>query len=95
MYLRALKAKEKSWGLEHITTLDTVSELGKLYAKHGKVMKAEEMYMRALSGFETALGPNHDKTLKISVDLQELQSLVAAQGKRSTQETLKLMLDEV
>lgn len=82
LHLRSLKAKENSWGPEHITTLDTVNTLGKLYAKQGKVVEAEEMYMRALSGFEKALGKGHDTTLKVSINLQELRSLTAAQRAR-------------
>jgi hypothetical protein len=78
LYLRALKAKEKAWGSEDITTLDTVYDIGKLYTKQGKFVEAEEMYVRALSGFEKALGANHDRTLKVAVDLEELHSLRAA-----------------
>jgi len=62
LHLRALKAKENSWGPEHITTLDTVNDLGNLYAKQGKAVEAEEMYMRALSGFKKALGTSHNRT---------------------------------
>jgi hypothetical protein len=80
LHLRALKAKENSWGPEHITTLDTVNDLGELYAKRGKAVEAEEMYVRALSGFKKVLGASHDRALKVSIDLQELHSLVAAQG---------------
>lgn len=82
LYLRALKAKEKAWGPEHITTLDTVNGIGKLYAEQGKFVEAEEMYVRALSGFEKALGTSHDTTLKVSVDLQELHALVVAEGRK-------------
>ncbi|KAH8689417.1 hypothetical protein BGW36DRAFT_365186 [Talaromyces proteolyticus] len=85
LYLRALKAKEKAWGPENITTLETINDLGKLYAKQGKVVEAEEMYVRALSGFEKVLGTSHDRTLKVSVDLQELRSLVAGQETRVIQ----------
>jgi tetratricopeptide (TPR) repeat protein len=31
MYQRALRGKEKAWGLDHISTLDTVNNLGLLY----------------------------------------------------------------
>jgi hypothetical protein len=65
--------------------LDTVNDLGNLYAKQGKAVEAEEMYMRALSGFKKALGTSHDRTLKVSVDLQELHSLVAVPGTRDIQ----------
>jgi hypothetical protein len=32
MYNRALAGKEKAWGPEHTSTLDTVNNLGSLYA---------------------------------------------------------------
>jgi hypothetical protein len=82
LHLRALKAKEISWGIEHITTLDTVNDLGVLYAKQGNLREAEIMYVRALARFHKVLGANHEKTLKVSVELQELHSLMKAQGMR-------------
>lgn len=74
LYLRALKAKEKAWGPENVTTLDTVNDLGTLYALQGNATEAEKMYVRALAGFEKAFGKNHDRTLKVSVELQELHA---------------------
>ena len=50
MYIRALRGKEKAWGVEHTSTLGTVNNLGVLYADQGKMAEAEEMYMRALQG---------------------------------------------
>ena len=41
---------------EHTSTLDTVNNLGILYADQGKLALAEQMYERALRGNETALG---------------------------------------
>ena len=31
MYMRALKGYEKAWGPDHISTLDTVNNLGNLH----------------------------------------------------------------
>jgi Tetratricopeptide repeat len=31
MYMRALQGKEKAWGPDHTSTLDTVNNLGRLY----------------------------------------------------------------
>ena len=59
MYLRALTGKEKAWGLEHTSTLDTVNNLGILYRNQGKMKEAEDMYLRALTGYEKAWGPEH------------------------------------
>jgi tetratricopeptide (TPR) repeat protein len=39
-------------GVEHISILRTVNNLGNLYADQGKLDEAEEMYMRALKGKE-------------------------------------------
>jgi hypothetical protein len=44
MYQRALQGYEKAWGPEHTSTLDTVNDLGLLYADQGKMDEAEEMY---------------------------------------------------
>jgi hypothetical protein len=38
--------------------------LGSLYADQGKLAEAEEMYLRALRGKNTALGPEHTSTLQ-------------------------------
>ena len=47
MYLRALTGKEKTWGPEHTSTLDTVNNLGLLYSDQGKMKEAEDMFQRA------------------------------------------------
>ena len=54
MYVRALKGKEKAWDAEHTSILDTVNNLGVIYANQGKIAEAEEMYIRALKGKEKA-----------------------------------------
>ncbi|KAH9203501.1 P-loop containing nucleoside triphosphate hydrolase protein, partial [Leptodontidium sp. 2 PMI_412] len=68
MYQRALQGKEKAWGPDHTSTLDTawgpdhtstldtVNNLGLLYADQGKLVEAEQMYQRALQGYEKAIG---------------------------------------
>ncbi|KAN0068529.1 hypothetical protein V8E54_013253 [Elaphomyces granulatus] len=38
----------------HTSTLDTVNNLGNLYADQGKLDEAEKMYQRALQGKEKA-----------------------------------------
>jgi tetratricopeptide (TPR) repeat protein len=63
MYQRALEGKEKAWGLEHTSTLDTVNNLGNLYTNLGRLDEAEKMYQRALQGKEKAWGPEHTSTL--------------------------------
>ncbi|OQD96542.1 hypothetical protein PENSOL_c015G00659 [Penicillium solitum] len=63
MYMRALAGYEKALGPDHISTLNTVNNLGLLYGDQGKLDDAEEMYTRALAGKEKALGPDHTSTL--------------------------------
>lgn len=63
MYERALQGKEKAWGPEYISTVDTVNNLGIVYGKQGKIAKAEQMFERALCGCEKEWGPEHTSTL--------------------------------
>ena len=85
MYLRALRGKEKAWGADHTSTLDTVNNLGLLYAAQGKMEQAEELYMRALKGKEKAWGADHTSTLDT---VNNLGLLYAAQGKIEQAEEL-------
>jgi tetratricopeptide (TPR) repeat protein len=78
MYQQALKGKEKAWGPEHTSTLDTVNNLGNLYRDQGKLEGAEEMYQRALKGYEKAWGPEHTSTLNT---VNNLGNLYSDQGK--------------
>jgi tetratricopeptide (TPR) repeat protein len=48
---------------DHTSTLDTVNNLGSLYRDQGELDAAEQMYNRALTGYEKAFGPNHTSTL--------------------------------
>jgi tetratricopeptide (TPR) repeat protein len=50
-------------GEAQVAFLDAIHCLGLLYAKQGKLGEAEQMYERALRGYEEALGPNHTLTL--------------------------------
>ena len=52
MYPGALEGYEKAWGAEHMSMLDTVNNLGLLYAHQGKMAEAEAMYVRALQGYK-------------------------------------------
>ena len=78
MFMRALKGKEKTLGVEHTSTLDIVNNLGNLYRNQGKLVEAEQMYMRALEGYEKAWGANHTSTLSI---VNNLGALYNNQGK--------------
>jgi hypothetical protein len=58
---------DEAWGPEHMSTLDTVSNLGLLYADQGRHNDAEMMYNRALAGKEKAWGPEHTSTLNTAI----------------------------
>ncbi|KAI0569376.1 TPR repeat protein, partial [Pyrenophora tritici-repentis] len=81
MYQRALKGKEKAWGLEHTSTLSTVNNLGLLYVDLGRLDEAEKMYQRALQGYEKAWGPEHTSTLNTLNILNNLGNLYAGLGR--------------
>jgi tetratricopeptide (TPR) repeat protein len=78
MYQRALKGKEKIWGPDHTSTLDTVNNLGLLYVDQGKLADAEKMFQQALEGYEKACGTDHISTLNT---INNLGNLYADQGK--------------
>lgn len=65
MYQRALDGYEKAYGLEHTLTLDTVNNLGNIYANLGKLVEAENAYQRALKGYEITLGIHHERTREV------------------------------
>jgi tetratricopeptide (TPR) repeat protein len=69
MYQRALEGYEKALGRDHTSTLNTVNNLGLLYADQGRPTEAESMYQRALSGFRVALGLSHWKTQLVIRDV--------------------------
>ncbi|CAM1508710.1 Fc.00g055580.m01.CDS01 [Cosmosporella sp. VM-42] len=85
MYERALQGKEKAWGPEHTSTLDTVNNLGLLYKSQGRLDKAEAMYERALQGYEKAWGPEHTSTLDT---VNNLGLLYADQGRLNKAEAM-------
>jgi Tfp pilus assembly protein PilF len=63
MYERALRGKKKALGPNYTLILDTVNNLGLLYADQGKLGKAEQIYEQALRGKKEALELNHTSIL--------------------------------
>ena len=59
MFFRALQGYENALCSGHASTLDTVGNLGNLYADQGKLVGAEKMYQRALQEYQKALGPEN------------------------------------
>jgi len=72
------QVKKKVLGLDHLSTLRTINNLGNLYSDQGRLNEAEKMYERALSGYEKALGPEHTSTLDT---VNNLGTLYTRQGK--------------
>ena len=72
------KDTRKHWAQIITSTLNTINNLGLLYADQGKLDEAEKMYQRALEGYEKALGPDHTSTLNT---INNLGLLYADQGK--------------
>jgi tetratricopeptide (TPR) repeat protein len=87
MYLRALHGKEKAWGLDHTSTLNTVNNLGLLYSDQGKMDEAEKMYLRALQGYEKAWGLDHTSPLNT---VNNLGNFYQKQGKMDEAEKMYL-----
>ncbi|KXJ85413.1 Tetratricopeptide repeat-domain-containing protein, partial [Microdochium bolleyi] len=65
----------------------TVNNLGILYRNQGKLDEAEKMYLRALRGYEKALGPDHTSTLDT---VNNLGNLYSHQGKLDEAEKMYL-----
>ncbi|MCJ1468862.1 hypothetical protein MMC07_007492 [Pseudocyphellaria aurata] len=78
---------KKTLGWEHTTTLNTALNLGKSYLEQGKLNEAEEMYLKALTGFEKTLGREHTSTLNTALNLG---NLYLDQGKLNETEEMYL-----
>jgi tetratricopeptide (TPR) repeat protein len=78
MYIRALEGYKTALGAEHISTLNTVNNLGNLYYNQGKLAEAENIYVRALEGYKKVLGAEHTSTLDT---VNNLGILYRRQGK--------------
>lgn len=59
----------KSGDIDPQSTLATVNNLGSLYENRGKLKETEKMYLRALAGYQKALGAEHPDTLASVRDL--------------------------
>ncbi len=63
MYLRALAGYEKTWGPQHMSTLDTVNSLVVLYRNQGKKEEAEAMYQRSFNRSSSVTAPRGARDL--------------------------------
>jgi hypothetical protein len=60
------------FGPDHISTLETVNNLGTLYRDQGKLAEAEQMYQRALLGLQNSLGSEHPSTMIVMNNMKML-----------------------
>jgi tetratricopeptide (TPR) repeat protein len=72
-----LSGQENQIGQNHIDTLRTVNNLGRVLGDKGKYEAAEAFCRRALEGREKTLGPNHGDTLK---SINNLGNLMQKKG---------------
>lgn len=64
-----------------------MNSLGNLYAAQANMNEAEKMYLRALTGYEKALGPDHTSSLDI---VKNIGTLYKRQGKMNDAEKMHL-----
>lgn len=64
-----------------------MNSLGNLYADQVNMNEAEKIYLRALTGYEQALGPDHTSTPDI---VNNLGNLYNRQGKMNDAEKMYL-----
>jgi tetratricopeptide (TPR) repeat protein len=71
--------RDRQYSVDKFSILGGFHRLGILYSDQGKLKEAEEMYQRALAGYEKALGPDHTSTLN---KVNNLGNLYSDQGKK-------------
>jgi tetratricopeptide (TPR) repeat protein len=83
--LKSQHCKERRRHGTSTSTLNTVNNLGILYADQGRLENAEAMYERALQGKEKAWGPEHTSTLST---VNNLGNLYKSQGRLDKAEAM-------
>ena len=63
LFQRVLAEQERSLGMDHPSTFDTVHNMANVYESQGEYTKALEWYQRVLAGKEKSLGKDHPSTL--------------------------------
>jgi tetratricopeptide (TPR) repeat protein len=87
MFLRALSVKEKDLGPDHRSTLRSVNDLGILYSGQEKLDEAEQMFQRALTGYEKAHG-QQALTAQLLNAVNNLGNIYHKQGRLDEAETM-------
>ena len=70
----ALAGKEKIFGQDHTSTLETVSILAYLYRRQGRLSEAELISKQALIRVERMLEPDHGLKIRVSRRLADVYS---------------------
>ncbi|KAK5729529.1 hypothetical protein LTR17_011832 [Elasticomyces elasticus] len=91
LYLHALPGYIEELGVEHDWTLHTLNGLGDIYTNQGKVMEAENMYLRVLRGEMEARGPKHMPNTWAIFALNGLGHVYFDQGRMKEAETMHLL----
>ncbi|KAF2186789.1 hypothetical protein K469DRAFT_570907 [Zopfia rhizophila CBS 207.26] len=81
----SVKLREKVFGPEHPSTLDSVGNLGLVLDRQGKYEEAEAMHRQALKGYEKVLGPEHPSML---ISVNNLGLVLGSQGKYEEAEAM-------
>ena len=68
-YERALRIKEKAFGVDHIKMANTINNLGNTYNSQGKYDEAIAQYERALRIYEKAFGVDHINTARTIMNI--------------------------
>jgi hypothetical protein len=76
-----IQRERYNWPDDKIKIWGAFGGLGNLYFYQGKLKEAE-MYQRALTGYEKALGPGHSKTRMVSESLAALTSFVTKRPRK-------------
>lgn len=92
MYQKAVKGYEKTLDTGDMIYLGTISSLGSIYHKHGKVDDAERTYQRAVTGYEKALRSGDALVLNV---IKKQNNLDDGHQKSDTAENLRLRITKI
>ena len=80
MYKQALRGYKEALGPSHSSTLQTLSNLGLLYMKQGRLDEADQMYEQALRGYEALSSVYIQQSLPALNTLENMGDLYARQA---------------
>ena len=66
------KLREKTLGLYHDDTINSLNSLGYLFSQLNKYEESEKFYLQALERYEEVFGTNHKKTHIVTSNLAYL-----------------------